>query len=487
MSKIVIFAALIMSVPLLLIPQSSTFSFWYESQENKNSAIPLELSDGRIIVPINIFTGSAYSPSKIDKAFLLNINKNGDTNRYFYPIADTSFNYARIVTTLDGGFLITGASRQVDSDSVNLLMIKLNCDMEIIWRKHHYLSEIRRMAALKIFPLNDGGFIMAGYVGNFTSTKLYPYLLRVNESGEVLREKIYEFSSIENCEFMISPSGSRIWMFAYGLQPQPNGMSVTVLDTTFTYISSQIIQLTGTPPYQANWLSDTSLILSYQARKIDLPYQDEEYNIQIMDTLFNVLKFEQFGLPNAYDCPAWSQGHDHKHPDTLFYAANTDLYFGYPPEGYNNWFMVRQSNGQLEERYRSFFGGDAYYYVSSITATNDGGCFVIARKHNRKTDNFELLFLKLNSQGLLVGTSDPKLKQQMFILYPNPSSDEFVVETYLESVTITIFDSNGRMLSKYVGVKGKNVVNISSIPSGIYVVSLYSSGKLVENKKLIKK
>jgi hypothetical protein len=48
---------------------------------------------------------------------------------------------------------------------------------------------------------------------------------------------------------------------------------------------------------------------------------------------------------------------DFRNPDTIFYAANTDLAFGPPSPGYTNWFMVRQTDMQLQERFRHFYGG----------------------------------------------------------------------------------------------------------------------------------
>jgi hypothetical protein len=39
---------------------------------------------------------------------------------------------------------------------------------------------------------------------------------------------------------------------------------------------------------------------------------------------------------------------------------------------------------------------------------------------------------------------------------------------------------------QYNGVKGKNTINLSGLSAGVYVLSLYSKGKFIENHKLIK-
>jgi hypothetical protein len=466
--------------------QVNTFSFLYESPANNHSFIPIEDNDSNLIAPVSIFTGTHFSPSQLDKAFLLKFDPTGDTCGYYYSIPDTSISLTYIVSTADGGYLLTGSSIATGTDSVNLLLIKLNSEMEVDWLKQHYLSGNFIMQTQKVFLLDDNGYILTGFVCLFPCSNIHPYFLRIDQHGNIVRETIYNYSSAIRYEYMLNPGRNRIWMFAVGLPPHTNDRSVTVLDTTFAFISSQPVQPFGTPPYYTKWLNDTSFIYAYQARKLDLPHQDQEFTIEIRDTLFNVLQFDQFGLPDSYDIPASYKGLDFRHPDTIFYGTNTGLAFGPPSPGYTNWFMVRQSDGQLQERYRHFYGGDAYYYVSAIIATSDGGCFVSANKYSHDTDNFELFFLKLNSEGLLVGTNNPDIQQRMSLLYPNPATDEVVLETYLDATTIKMYDINGRLKGQHIGVKGKNIINLSGLPVGVYVLSLYSKGKFIENHKLIK-
>jgi hypothetical protein len=87
---------------------------------------------------------------------------------------------------------------------------------------------------------------------------------------------------------------------------------------------------------------------------------------------------------------------------------------------------------------------------------------------------------------MLVGTNDPDIQQRLSLLYPNPASDEVVLETYLEETTIKVVDINGRTVGQYNGIKGKNTINLNGLPAGVYVVSLYSSENFIESHKLVK-
>lgn len=486
MRKAIILIIIILKAIVCLTAQVSTFSFLYEAPENKGSYIPIEDNDGNLIVPVRILTGAAYGPSGPDWAFLLKFSPTGDTSGYYYSIPDTAFSFINISNTYDGGYLVAGSSKAIGTDSMNLLLMKLNYELEVEWMKQHYMNGYFITSVQNIIPLDDHGFMLLGMVCMFPCAIKYPYLARIDQYGNLLRETIYNYYSGKPYDYMLNPEKNRIWMFADGLPPHSNGRSVTVLDTTFAFISSQPLQPFGNLPYNTKWLNDTSFIYTYQRGKVGLPYEDMEFTIEIRDTLFNIQQFDQFGLPDSYDCPAWFKGLDFRHPDTIFYAANTGLVGGPPSPGYTNWFMVRQSDGQLQERYRHFYGGDAYYYAYAIIATSDGGCFVTAGKYNHNTANLELLFLKLNSEGLLVGTNDPDIYQRMSLLYPNPATDEVVLETYLDATTIKVFDSNGRMVVNSNGIKGKNLINLSGLSAGVFVISLYSKGEYIENHKLIK-
>jgi hypothetical protein len=486
MRKVIYLLLIFMLVTACLKAQVNTFSFLYESPQNKRSFAPIQDSDDNYIVPISLFTGTTWAPSDLDKAFLLKFSPTGDTSGYYYSIPDTAFSFSNIISSSDGGYLVAGSSKAIGMDSVNLLLLKLNNELEVEWQKHHFLHGHWRINISRLFPFDDHRFILAGDVCMFPCATKYPYLLCIDQHGNVVRETIYDFYSGSMYDFILNPAKNRIWMFAVGLPPHSNGRSVTLLDTIFNFISSHPLEPFGTPGFYTKWLNDTSFIYSYQARKVGLPYQDQEYTVEIRDTLFNVLHFDQFGLPDSYDRPAGPKGLDFRHPDTIFYASSTGLAFGPPSPGYTNWFMVRQSDGQLQERYRHFYGGDAYYYAYAIIATSDGGCFVTAGKYNHNTANLELLFLKLNSEGLLVGTNDPDIYQRMSLLYPNPATDEVVLETYLDATTIKVFDSNGRMVMHSNGIKGKNLINLSGLSAGMYVISLYSKGEFIENHKLIK-
>lgn len=70
-------------------------------------------------------------------------------------------------------------------------------------------------------------------------------------------------------------------------------------------------------------------------------------------------------------------------------------------------------------------------------------------------------------------------------LYPNPTSESFCISGFEEYASLRLTDISGKMiLSKQVS--NNEIISISPLPKGIYIVELITK-KGVFNKKLLKK
>lgn len=67
-----------------------------------------------------------------------------------------------------------------------------------------------------------------------------------------------------------------------------------------------------------------------------------------------------------------------------------------------------------------------------------------------------------------------ELPNEMLVVYPNPSSDLIFIKNISEDSKLELFNSNGIKVSNQKG----NQINISSFPSGIYILSVNNSNKV---------
>ncbi|MEO6693450.1 MAG: T9SS type A sorting domain-containing protein, partial [Saprospiraceae bacterium] len=79
----------------------------------------------------------------------------------------------------------------------------------------------------------------------------------------------------------------------------------------------------------------------------------------------------------------------------------------------------------------------------------------------------------------------------MFRFYPNPSTDYFIVEMQQEfgsGMTIQISDLTGRGILEKKLIPGSfnQIIDVSSLSSGLYLLQFISNGKVRSVNKLIK-
>lgn len=113
-------------------------------------------------------------------------------------------------------------------------------------------------------------------------------------------------------------------------------------------------------------------------------------------------------------------------------------------------------------------------YGSSILATD--ACSTFGSGETR-----DYVFQIINNS---LSTSETQ-NMKSIKMYPNPAQDEINLESNTKIDYVTISDFSGReLLKKDIG-KVKSTLNISQLPTGNYMVTIYSGGE-VKSSKFIK-
>jgi hypothetical protein len=101
--------------------------------------------------------------------------------------------------------------------------------------------------------------------------------------------------------------------------------------------------------------------------------------------------------------------------------------------------------------------------------------------HNSMLDYTEDIFVaKLSSL-----TGIPEInKNDDILVYPNPANSYFTVET-TQQATIEIFNMQGQLIKTLATTGNKTNLDVSALPSGVYVVEVksekvYKVGKFVK-------
>ena len=473
---------------LLLLPAAlfsqNTFEFWLEYPVRKWSNHAIEREDGSFIAVISERSGTNYAPSEPTKAYLLLISPNGDTATRHYHFHDTTFNFNGIFKSYNEGYLITGFAKLPDTDELHLLLMEVDVNLDPVWIKFHDFSDYYIVGTRRVFMLN-GNYLLAGGLCNFPCSSIIPLLMYFDQSGDVVSHYIHPDISTGESEYMLNSDSTRIWLFSPGLHGNGGWPSLAVFDMTPTFLYHQFIQF-GSTIITTIWHTDSTYLLSGIENRPGVPYQDDELWILSYDTMHTIGLSNHFGAPDTLDYPAFSYAIDLNHPDTVFFAGFKHVRLGLPPPGRVSWIMTGQTDALLQERYLHFIGGDGYYETHYILATQDGGSFICAAKLDHDTKIYNLVFLKLNSEGLLTGFEGAKTQIRKTMIWPNPFSDHLQYRTLISGTELILFDISGRQALKTIINNTAGSIAVGSLKPGVYFYQLHYADGRVEMGKLVK-
>jgi len=85
----------------------------------------------------------------------------------------------------------------------------------------------------------------------------------------------------------------------------------------------------------------------------------------------------------------------------------------------------------------------------------------------------EAIALELQNKHMNLTTGLDEVSNPVFYQYPNPVSDVLFVETALdEEISFLILDLNGKTYKEGSLRQGKNKLDLSGLPAGIYILNV---------------
>jgi hypothetical protein len=96
----------------------------------------------------------------------------------------------------------------------------------------------------------------------------------------------------------------------------------------------------------------------------------------------------------------------------------------------------------------------------------------------------------INSQNCIVDSLGSSISENIslkdFIIYPNPTSDRFVIEnTNGQNLNLFVYNIIGELVLQRKLFKNKNEIDISSLATGMYTIRVTNNDRTVQ-KKIIK-
>ncbi len=277
-----------------------------------------------------------------------------------------------IVETADGGYLFAGSTYSFGLGYIDLWLVKLDQSGNIVWEKTYYGSSYLGSAAA-VQTVNGGGFIIAGYTASTTAS--YLWVLRVDSTGSVVWQKAFGNGGHESGLSLVQAGNGDFIVVGY-TEPSTAGSR-----------DALVVRLAG----------DGSVVWQKA--------------------------YGGSGLETAYSI--------HNAGNDQYLVAGTTTSYGAGDQ--DAW--VLKLNGQGNILWQKTYGGVNRDYANSIAETLEGK-YVIAGMYNSNGSNSgEALVLKLDPDGsigscAIVGQSTATAANTSFIGYsPNVQIQSSAADT----------------------------------------------------------
>jgi hypothetical protein len=462
-------------------PQA-TFEYMYSSLQNEISRSLIEDDEGNII----------FSVENFEYGLLIKLDQNGsfiDSIRIENP--EGTCNLAELIKIDENQFVVFG-NWTTDTNS-SLWYMRFDNDLQIVDDKKLNSNEMFIFEFHHIINQNGNIVIIGHYVAD-PQDEFDVCMYEININGDVIRNMFFNAASTYNHAYTLLENKFDNNYKVFAKSPLSSALSrtfccINIVDSNFNFIDSSPIDYPNIENNScAKWLNDSIYFLAGKW----LYYAEPEWDVGIVKVTRtdSVISSNSFGRNDTVDNPGNYHCLDFITPDNIFFGWTSNSYM-YPFQNDPSWIMLTILDSNLNIKSQNQYGGDAFYIVNSVLATQDSGCVISCSRYDHLTqfNEWDVYILKVNKDGLLVSTPEnPVINANACYLYPNPGSEQLNVNCPHDGLGIQLFDIMGRIKMTALLKAGNNPLPASNLTSGIYLYRItYPKNQVVQSGKWLKK
>ncbi len=438
--------------------------------------------------------------------WLVKVSPAGDTlmtRRYTAP-SGSVFPLNTIIEQNDG-YLVFGAL--LADDDRDIVVMKVDFDLNELWTKRYgtpeylgeYFSNVKLNAQGNYVAIGVGLDMVSGGAEDF-------FIYELDQNGDSLRSAYFPFPNQQLAYDMAQIPGTGGYKaITIGTPGSPNwgGNEIVTLDSNFTIQS--VLAIDSIQPnvsggvFQQNsairFLNDSTFLAYGRIFFSEYPLQPGERTIgagvlkfDLNNTLEQVLVF---GKPDTTDFELF-RGLDFLYKDAI-YAGCTANWWIFPTVNTSQtYFNLNKIDSTGAVLWQKYYGGDDYYFLYSILATQDGGCLMIGTINDSAADAnnkrmTDIYLIKVGPDGLLVSANETMhLPEAAYKVFPNPATTTFTIQgSYALPAVLELYDMMGRQVYRQPVTSNRQQVDVSQLAGGLYVYRLVSDGKVARGKIIL--
>jgi hypothetical protein len=441
------------------------------------------------------FVGSRRNTTSNERCgYIVKVDNQGDIVKESLFCAPDSINTFSNILYYNDTLIVFGLKGVVDSGYTVFWKMKLDLDLNILLdRKDHILNGYR-ISSFNSINNHAGNYIICGSaVPESTPQYRDIFFYEINQSFDSITCSVEVLSGLQRClDFFEVPDKHNYKAFGiHNPTPFASNDHIINYDSNFNHINTDSIPWGVKFQVSANIIDDsTYLIGGYKYFDLNNDFGIVKLNME--DEFLGAASYGKQG--DTVEHVAY-KSISHVTKDNIYFGGCTNFITQqWPWQEDNNWIYLVNLDSNLNDNWQRFYGGDAFYNPFGVYATQDGGCIVFGSRYdeNINFDEYDVYILKVDSNGLLTGTTDlPTLSQDEILFAPNPASGPVTIKfpgvSHLPQKRLVIFNSIGAQVFETTLQQGsdRQQLDLSFLPSGIYFATIHSISRRVASGKLL--
>ena len=405
--------------------------------------------------------------------------------------------------SIPGQFIIAGHTDSISNGNVytTSFISIIDNELTVLDSKELETIENREDHFRNIQMVNDSIIYLLEHCYSSPPDRWWLKVYKTNtNSGEFsFYESAYTSDAIPTDMIVHEDESVSVFYFGDSLQREVYFNWILNLDKDLVYQSS-IPQPDDIYIYSfADWISDTSYILSAMAYTEYLP----------LETCRAIYVYEMSDSHDSINSVRFFPDYPE---DTILYpffnnniaiadyriaiggVYNLSIY-GFPTQPTPCWVQLTLFDYDLNMEKQLYYGdGVKAYYGMDIIATSDGGfamCGLVNDPQNTTNPQPDMFVLKVNSEGLMTGNNEveqPEVTE--VILWPNPGNDVIHLKSasQLTNASFELYNPSGILcLTQKLSAGTHQTINTEHLTAGIYPYRIINGNRVVKTGKWIKK
>lgn len=473
--------------------QDSSFEIILNSEYDENPVLFKLADNGNYIGIIN--KAISQDSSYISNSYIYKISPSGDTNSWKIDKQDTTlvfYKFEKLTQNIPGFLLMgTGFANGEKDQNPFTIFIRIDDDLNVIWEKIYKFNYYYGGYIYHANELINGDLLYGCSVGGGANM----FLFKMSDQGDSLNFASWTGIPEESGELWdltYNMDSTAFWMHTEWAYYQGSGgqvSSIVEVDTNLQYINHLYYPESFSSPYNSILYYDNKLITGGSSEVPDMVHQDIDFYISayILDEDMEILNEILLTNPDTVSRAGEKQGIDFIDPSCIFLGGTHNLqsFSGQYP----SWMYICKLNDTLGLEYEKYIGGDAYYWLTSVTASPDGGVLLASTRQDLSPIFIQndAIIIKLDANGNLTALPEKNIIPiSDAIVYPNPGINAINIRTALNDCTLLLFDSCGRKLFEKPINERITTISMVNEPPGIYPYSLVKEGNIIISGNWIK-